>query len=196
MGYAIFGPVIIYSIPVLFFGELHNTWPSNHLGYLLPFEILRRLWAVPIPADPFCCSISSTPCTFSSDETTPFSITPSRASYIQRSSKIPFVTDEHLKNVFGQDGEIVHVKISAGKSCGFVMFYEKSCAEEALKMLNGMQLGGTTVRLSWGRSPSSKQAADSSQCYYRGYGQGHEHYGYSMPQDPNAYYGGYPDGYQ
>ncbi|KAF8095041.1 hypothetical protein N665_0343s0002 [Sinapis alba] len=146
--------------------------------YLLPFEILRRLWAVPIPADPFCCSISSTPCTFSPDETTPFPITPSPASYIQRSSKI------------------VHVKIPAGKSCGFVMFSEKSCAEEALKMLNGMQLGGTTVRLSWGRSPSSKQAADSSQCYYRGYGQGQEHYGYSMPQDPNAYYGGYPDGYQ
>ena len=40
------------------------------------------------------------------------------------------------------------------------------------------------------------QAADPSQYYYGGYGQGQEHYGYSMPQDPNAYYGGYPGGYQ
>ncbi|KAG2300936.1 hypothetical protein Bca52824_037408 [Brassica carinata] len=61
--------------------------------------------------------------------------------------------------------------------------------EEAIRTLNEMQLGGTTVRLSWGRSPSSKQAADPSQYYYGWYGQGQEHYGYSMPQDPNAYYG-------
>ncbi|WZZ19187.1 hypothetical protein YC2023_112276 [Brassica napus] len=108
----------------------------------------------------------------------------------------PTITDDHLKNVFSQYGEIVHVKIPAGKRCGFVQFSEKSCAEEAIRNLNGMQLGGTTVRLSWGRSPSSKQAADPSQYYYGGYGQGQEHYGYSMPQDPNAYYGGYPGGYQ
>ncbi|CAE5957213.1 unnamed protein product [Arabidopsis arenosa] len=104
------------------------------------------------------------------------------------------VTDDHLKNVFGQYGEIVHVKIPAGKRCGFVQFSEKSCAEEALRMLNGVQLGGTTVRLSWGRSPSNKQSADPSQFYYGGYGQGQEQYGYTMPQDPNAYYGGYSGG--
>lgn len=37
----------------------------------------------------------------------------------------PTVTDEHLKNVFSQYGEIVHVKIPAGKRCGFVQFSEK-----------------------------------------------------------------------
>ncbi|KAG2320031.1 hypothetical protein Bca4012_053741 [Brassica carinata] len=41
----------------------------------------------------------------------------------------------------------------------------------------------------------ASMAADPSQYYYSGYGQGQEHYGYSMPQDPNAYYGGYPGGY-
>ena len=61
-------------------------------------------------------------------------------------------------------------------------------------MLNGVQLGGTTVRLSWGRSPSNKQSGDPSQFYYGGYGQGQEQYGYTMPQDPNAYYGGYSGG--
>lgn len=39
-------------------------------------------------------------------------------------------------------------------------FFCRSCAEEAIRTLNGTQLGGTTVRLSWGRSPSSKQVID------------------------------------
>ena len=33
----------------------------------------------------------------------------------------------------------------------------RSCAEEALRMLNGTQLGGQSMRLSWGRSTSNKQ---------------------------------------
>ncbi|XP_047160724.1 polyadenylate-binding protein RBP45C-like [Vigna umbellata] len=67
-------------------------------------------------------------------------------------------TDDHLRQVFGQYGELVHVKIPAGKRCGFVQFADRSCAEEALRVLNGTLLGGQNVRLSWGRSPSNKQA--------------------------------------
>ncbi|MGD7361251.1 hypothetical protein ACQCQ5_27435, partial [Ralstonia pseudosolanacearum] len=67
------------------------------------------------------------------------------------------VTDDHLKQVFSQFGELVHVKIPLGKRCGFVQFANRACAEEALLMLNGTQLGGQNIRLSWGRSPSSKQ---------------------------------------
>ena len=37
----------------------------------------------------------------------------------------PTITDDHLKNVFSQYGEIVHMKIPAGKRCGFVQFSEK-----------------------------------------------------------------------
>lgn len=33
----------------------------------------------------------------------------------------------------------------------------RSCAEQALGTLNGTQLGGQSIRLSWGRSPTSKQ---------------------------------------
>lgn len=35
----------------------------------------------------------------------------------------------------------------------------RACAEEALLMLNGTQLGGQAIRLSWGRSPSNKQVS-------------------------------------
>lgn len=39
----------------------------------------------------------------------------------------------------------------------FYLCFFRSCAEEALRMLNGTQLGGQNIRLSWGRSPSNKQ---------------------------------------
>ncbi|KAK9936065.1 hypothetical protein M0R45_012928 [Rubus argutus] len=110
------------------------------------------------------------------------------------------VTDDHLRQVFSQYGELVHVKIPAGKRCGFVQFAERSRAEEALQGLNNSQLGGQNIRLSWGRSPSNKQQAqaDPNQWNggYYGYAPTPEGYGYAqVSQDPNMYYGGYPSGY-
>ncbi|KAK7387774.1 hypothetical protein VNO78_22566 [Psophocarpus tetragonolobus] len=72
-----------------------------------------------------------------------------------------------------------------------------SCAEEALRVLNGTLLGGQNVRLSWGRSPSNKQAQPDPNQWngsggYYGYAQGYENYGYAPAgQDPNMY-GSYP----
>ncbi|KAE9456645.1 hypothetical protein C3L33_11587, partial [Rhododendron williamsianum] len=73
-----------------------------------------------------------------------------------------------------------------------------ACAEQALSVLNGTQIGGTNVRLSWGRSPNKQAQTDQTQWNNGGYygyaAQGYEAYGYAPPpaQDPNAYYGGYP----
>ncbi|XP_047337588.1 polyadenylate-binding protein RBP45-like [Impatiens glandulifera] len=123
------------------------------------------------------------------------------------------VTDDYLRQVFGQYGDLVHVKIPAGKRCGFVQFADRASAEQALSMLNGTQIGTQNVRLSWGRSPSNKQTAPSDQgqwnggagaggagagAYYGGYGQGgggggyegYGSYGQTQQQDPNMYYGG------
>ncbi|XP_057754770.1 polyadenylate-binding protein RBP45-like [Arachis stenosperma] len=119
----------------------------------------------------------------------------------------PNVTDDLLRQVFGQYGELVHVKIPTGKRCGFVQFADRSCAEEALRVLNGSQLGGQNVRLSWGRSPSNKQSQPETNQWsggsgtggsggYYGYAQGYENYGYAATgQDPNMYgsYPGYPN---
>ncbi|KAK4773742.1 hypothetical protein SAY87_028761 [Trapa incisa] len=108
----------------------------------------------------------------------------------------PSVSDEHLSQLFSQFGELHSVKIPAGKRCGFVQFVDRSCAEQALAMLNGTQLGGQNIRLSWGRSPSNKQVQPEPTQWnggYYGYPQGYETYGYAPPpQDPNIYYGGYP----
>ncbi|KAL8119597.1 hypothetical protein AgCh_016918 [Apium graveolens] len=69
----------------------------------------------------------------------------------------PSVSEEYLRQVFGVHGQLEHVKIPVGKRCGFVQFAERARAEEALSRLNGTQLGGQNIRLSWGRTPSNKQ---------------------------------------
>ncbi|QCD79728.1 nucleolysin TIA-1/TIAR [Vigna unguiculata] len=87
----------------------------------------------------------------------------------------PNVTDDHLRQVFGQYGELVHVKIPAGKRCGFVQFADRSCAEEALRA-----------------QPDANQWNGSSGGYYGYAAQGYENYGYAPAgQDPNMY-GSYP----
>jgi RNA recognition motif-containing protein len=103
----------------------------------------------------------------------------------------PSVTDEDLKAVFGQFGELVYVKIPVGKGCGFVQFTHRACAEEALQRVQGTVIGAQSVRLSWGRSPVNKQRQASP----AGWGQ--------PQQDPNqwndggigGYYGAYAHGY-
>uniref|UniRef100_A0A7N0RG45 RRM domain-containing protein n=1 Tax=Kalanchoe fedtschenkoi TaxID=63787 RepID=A0A7N0RG45_KALFE len=118
----------------------------------------------------------------------------------------PNVSDDILKQYFGPYGEIVHVKIPLGKRCGFVQFSERSCAEQAMNMLNGTQINGQSIRLSWGRTPSNRQnpSGGAAQAQgqadpngwnngYFGYRNGYEAYGFApaAPQDPNMYYGGY-----
>ncbi|PRQ31785.1 putative nucleotide-binding alpha-beta plait domain-containing protein [Rosa chinensis] len=111
----------------------------------------------------------------------------------------PSVDDEMLRQSFGMFGELVHVKIPVGKRCGFVQFANRACAEQALSVMNGRVVGSQSVRLSWGRSPSSKQN-QPEQTQWNGaggagfyqYPQGYDAYTYAPPtQDPNLYYGGY-----
>ncbi|KAL2475594.1 Polyadenylate-binding protein RBP45B [Abeliophyllum distichum] len=70
---------------------------------------------------------------------------------------------------------------------------DPSNTTEALRMLNGTLLGGQSIRLSWGRSPSNKQVdQNQSNGGYYGYAPGYETYGYApAAQDPNLYYAGY-----
>lgn len=104
------------------------------------------------------------------------------------------VTDEDLRQPFAQYGEIISVKIPAGKGCGFVQFANRKSAEDAINSLNGTTIGSQTVRLSWGRSPANKQWRgdhnnqwNGGGAYYRG--QGYNGYGYTVPQnqDPSMY---------
>ncbi|CAI9106433.1 OLC1v1005586C1 [Oldenlandia corymbosa var. corymbosa] len=107
----------------------------------------------------------------------------------------PNVTEDELKQIFLQFGEIVYVKIPASRECGFVQFAARTSAEEAIRRV-GFVIGQQVVQLSWGKSPTSKQdqagawSTDPSQwgSYY--YIPGYDPYSQVVAQDP---YGvGYP----
>ncbi|KAI4322089.1 hypothetical protein L6164_021810 [Bauhinia variegata] len=111
------------------------------------------------------------------------------------------VNEEELKQTFLQFGEILSVKIHAGKGFGFVQFGTRTSAEEAILRMQGKVIGQKAVQIAWGRSSTARQdlpgtwgaQIDSSQwSAYYGYGQGYEAYAYGATHDPSAYaYGAY-----
>ncbi|XP_073317207.1 polyadenylate-binding protein RBP47B' [Primulina huaijiensis] len=111
------------------------------------------------------------------------------------------VSEEELRQIFLQFGEIVYVKIPASKGCGFVQFTARTSAEESIQSMQGAVIGQQVVRLSWGRSLTAKQdvasvwgqSADPNQWGgYYAYGQGYDPYAVVATQDPSAYsYGAY-----
>ncbi|KDD73151.1 hypothetical protein H632_c2480p0, partial [Helicosporidium sp. ATCC 50920] len=64
------------------------------------------------------------------------------------------VSEEQLRSQFARFGDIIYVKIPQGKGCGFVQFVLRASAERALAALNGQVMGGSAIRISWGRSSS------------------------------------------
>eukprot|EP00740_Mantoniella_antarctica_P003924 CAMPEP_0181358212 /NCGR_PEP_ID=MMETSP1106-20121128/5389_1 /TAXON_ID=81844 /ORGANISM="Mantoniella antarctica, Strain SL-175" /LENGTH=450 /DNA_ID=CAMNT_0023471157 /DNA_START=325 /DNA_END=1677 /DNA_ORIENTATION=- len=100
----------------------------------------------------------------------------------------PALMDVDLKQYFEPFGELVYVKIPAGKGCGFVQYVHRSCAEQAITQLNGSTIGASRVRLSWVRSNASNQQG-------HGYGQARgmaSGMGVGTPYPPA--YGTYPTG--
>ncbi|CAN4110185.1 unnamed protein product [Withania somnifera] len=87
------------------------------------------------------------------------------------------VTDEELRQLFSQFGNVISVKIPTGKGCGFVQFSDRSAAEEAIQKLNGAVIGTQTVRLSWGRNPANKQFRTDSASQWNGGYFGRQNYG-------------------
>ncbi|XP_047952722.1 polyadenylate-binding protein RBP47B'-like [Salvia hispanica] len=95
----------------------------------------------------------------------------------------PNVTEEELRQIFLQFGDIVYVKIPAAKGCGFVQFAARTSAEESIQRMQGTVIGQQVVRLFWGKgSPTAKQdavgvwgQADPNQLSaYYAYGQGYD----------------------
>lgn len=64
------------------------------------------------------------------------------------------VTEDQLRAAFARFGDIIYVKIPAGKGCGFVQFVLRTAAERAMATMNGQVLGASAMRISWGRSSS------------------------------------------
>jgi len=111
----------------------------------------------------------------------------------------PNVSEDELRKAFAKYGDLASVKIPFGKQCGFVQFVNRVDAEEALHGLNGSTIGKQAVRLSWGRSPASKQSRGDSghrrngNCNGMYYGTPfYGGYGYASPiPHPNMYAAAY-----
>ncbi|KAL1915152.1 uncharacterized protein VTP21DRAFT_7633 [Calcarisporiella thermophila] len=69
------------------------------------------------------------------------------------------VREDELRAVFAPFGEITYVKIPQGKGCGFVQYVHRASAEMAISQMNSALLGGSRIRLSWGRSQQDKSAS-------------------------------------
>lgn len=67
------------------------------------------------------------------------------------------VAEHTLSALFQPFGNILHVKIPPGKGCGFIRFEKREDAEGAIAGMQGFQIGGSRVRLSWGRQQNNQR---------------------------------------
>ncbi|KAF8180161.1 RNA-binding protein Csx1 [Pholiota molesta] len=77
----------------------------------------------------------------------------------------PLISEETLRTFFVPFGDIHYVKVPVGKHCGFVQFVRKADAEMAIEKMQGFPIGGSRIRLSWGRSQykAAQAAAQAAQ---------------------------------
>ncbi|THH31918.1 hypothetical protein EUX98_g2276 [Antrodiella citrinella] len=77
----------------------------------------------------------------------------------------PLISEETLRTFFVPFGDIHYVKVPVGKHCGFVQFVRKPDAERAIEKMQGFPIGGSRIRLSWGRSQykAAQAAAQAAQ---------------------------------
>ncbi|KAH9482215.1 putative RNA-binding protein C23E6.01c [Psilocybe cubensis] len=77
----------------------------------------------------------------------------------------PLISEDTLRTFFAPFGDIHYVKVPVGKHCGFVQFVRKADAEKAIEKMQGFPIGGSRIRLSWGRSQykAAQAAAQAAQ---------------------------------
>ncbi|TFY56773.1 hypothetical protein EVJ58_g7441 [Rhodofomes roseus] len=77
----------------------------------------------------------------------------------------PLISEDTLRTFFVPFGDIHYVKVPVGKHCGFVQFVRKPDAERAIEKMQGFPIGGSRIRLSWGRSQykAAQAAAQAAQ---------------------------------
>ncbi|KAL4429997.1 hypothetical protein ABPG77_004367 [Micractinium sp. CCAP 211/92] len=96
------------------------------------------------------------------------------------------VDEAMLREHFGPDAGVVSAKVmrypdGTSRGCGIVRFCNADRAQHALQMLDGTQLAGRTVRLSWARH--RQRSVHSTPCWERAGSPGvpYMDYGRSMP---------------
>ena len=70
------------------------------------------------------------------------------------------VTNEQLRELFSNYGEVIEIRIIEGKGFGFVEMSDISEAERAKEELNGTDFKGRTLKVNEARPPRSRQRRD------------------------------------
>jgi len=70
------------------------------------------------------------------------------------------VTNERLKELFSNYGEVKEVNIIEGRGFGFVEMSSPSEAEKAKEALNGSDLEGRNLKVDEARPPRSRERRD------------------------------------
>ncbi|KAK6009440.1 hypothetical protein OSTOST_25624 [Ostertagia ostertagi] len=63
----------------------------------------------------------------------------------------PNTTENDLREPFSVHGEITEVRLFKAQGYAFVRYERKECATNAIMDMNGKEIGGNTIRCSWGR---------------------------------------------
>eukprot|EP00656_Telonema_subtile_P013701 TRINITY_DN16962_c0_g1_i1.p1 TRINITY_DN16962_c0_g1~~TRINITY_DN16962_c0_g1_i1.p1 ORF type:complete len:280 (+),score=63.01 TRINITY_DN16962_c0_g1_i1:122-961(+) len=66
----------------------------------------------------------------------------------------PGISEDELRQHFSYFGEVVSCRIPGDQQrpCGFVEYYSKTAAEQAIAHMNGQEMGGRRLRCEWGKS--------------------------------------------
>lgn len=67
------------------------------------------------------------------------------------------VTEQTLAALFQPFGNIIHIKIPQNKGCGFIRFENREDAVNAINAMQGFSIGGSRIRLSWGRQQNQQR---------------------------------------
>uniref|UniRef100_A0A915ALQ0 RRM domain-containing protein n=2 Tax=Ascarididae TaxID=6250 RepID=A0A915ALQ0_PARUN len=76
------------------------------------------------------------------------------------------VNDEDLRAAFDKFGRIVEVRIFKTQGFAFVRFDKKDSACNAIVKMNGTEIGGQTVKCSWGRTPEGHNNQQNAAANY------------------------------
>lgn len=97
-------------------------------------------------------------------QSAPAQTSPQSASYTDPSNTTVFVgglvtgvTEQTLAALFQPFGSIIHIKIPQNKGCGFIRFENREDAVNAINAMQGFSIGGSRVRLSWGRQQNQQR---------------------------------------
>ncbi len=75
------------------------------------------------------------------------------------------VTDEQLKELFANYGEVVSVNVIEGRGFGFVEMASEQEAQDAKDSLDGKEFEGRTLRINEARPPKKRFRSDFDRRY-------------------------------